>query len=720
MERAFLPINILTVCAGRGDGCPGDRGETVSEQIRACCAHVTGRLSNLLRRAAAGWCAFVAFLPFLLTLAGPAAAQQKAVDLTNQSLEDLMNIQVVSVSKTEQSVARTAAAIFVITQEDIRRSGATNIPDLLRMVPGMDVAQIDSNSWAITARGFNARFSNELFVMVDGRSVYTPSFGGVYWDTLDVPLDDIERIEVIRGPGGSIWGTNAVNGVINIITKKASDTKGVLVTGGGGNVDQGFGTVQYGGSVGKNTDFRAFTKYFDQGHLPAVGGGDGGDGWSSLRGGFRTDTTISSKDSLSFQGDLYSIREGDPTVAFPTVTTPAAFPTELFVDISGGFIQGRWTHTISPRSGIDLQVSYDRYERDDTVGDHRGIASLDFSHHFAWGERNNIVWGFNFLDSDAHSHGTLFTSFVPSDINLEVYGTFVQDEIAIRPDRIYLTVGTKFEHNHYSGFNVMPSARVAWTPTSKQTLWAAVSDAVRSPASLDTQFRANFASIDVPGQVPIEIAFIGNPHVDDETLIAYELGYRRTFGKRLSIDFASYFNDYNHQETTEPAPEFFEETPAPPHYVLPSTYKNLMYGYTHGLEVSAAWKITSRWTLNPGYAFEEIHMHLRPTSQDTTSVASAEGASPDHSAQLGSRVELPLGLTWDTSAYFVGRLTDPVEASYTRLDSQLSWQFSERGSLSVVGQNLAQGLHAEFFDTTDSARTTLVKRSGYLKITWKF
>ncbi|MFZ1206483.1 MAG: TonB-dependent receptor [Candidatus Acidiferrales bacterium] len=692
----------------------------MSEQSCACSRVVTRRVTTSLVRTATPPRTFAAFLVSLLLFVAPAGAQQASVDLTNQSLEDLMNIKVVSVSKTEQSVARTAAAIFVITQEDIRRSGATNIPDLLRMVPGMDVAQIDQNTWAIATRGFNARFGNELFVMVDGRSVYTPSFGGVYWDTLDVPLDDIERIEVIRGPGGSIWGTNAVNGVINIITKKASDTKGVLVSAGGGNVDQGFATVQYGGALGKHTDFRVFAKYFDEDHLPAITGGDGGDGWHSLRGGFRADTTISSKDSLSFEGDLYSTREGDPTVAFPTVTTPAAFPTERLDDLSGGFIQGRWTHTFSPQSGTDLQISYDRYSRDDTVGDHSGLASVDFSDHLSAGERNNIVWGFSFFDSDANSHGTLFTSFVPSQINLPVYGTFIQDEIAIRPDRIYLTVGAKLEHNHFTDFNFMPSARVAWTPTSDQTLWAAVSDAVRSPSSLDAQFRANFASIDVPSQLPIEIAFIGNPHVDDESLIAYELGYRRTLDKRFSIDFASYFNDYNHQETDEPVPTFFEATPAPPHLVLATTYGNLMYGYTHGIEAFGAWKVTNRWTLNPGYAFEEIHMHLRPTSQDTGSVASAEGSSPGHSAQLRSRVELPLGLTWDTSAYFIGRLADPVEPSYTRLDTQLSWQFSEGGSLSVVGQNLAQGLHSEFLDATDSARTTLIKRSGYLKITWKF
>ena len=523
--------------------------------------------------------AFVALASFLLILAGPAGAEQKAVDLANQSLEDLMNVEVVSVSKTDESMARTAAAIFVITQEDIRRSGATNIPDLLRMVPGMDVGQINANTWAISARGFNQRFGNKLFVMVDGRSIYTPSFGGVYWEALDIPLEDIERIEVIRGPGGSIWGTNAVNGVINIITKKASETKGAVVTAGGGNIDQGFGLAQFGGAVGKSTSYRVFTKYFNQDHLPAPAGGDGGDGWHSLRAGFRADTTLSPRDSLTFQGDLYSMRIGNPAFTFPSVTTPAPIPTELLVNMAGGYIQGAWSRAISARSGTTLQISYDRYKRNDTVGDDRGTLNLDFSHHFAWGERNAFVWGVNFLDSDAQFHGTLFTSFIPAHLNRRVYGVFVQNEIAIRPDNLYLTVGTKFERNYYTGFNFMPSARIAWTPTPKQTLWAAVSDAVRSPAEIDTNFRANLAGFYVPGDpTPFLVAYIGNPNVEDESLIAYELGYRRVIGKQFSIDFSSYYNDYNHEYTTEPAPDFFEATPAPAHIVVPLTYQNLMYG----------------------------------------------------------------------------------------------------------------------------------------------
>jgi iron complex outermembrane recepter protein len=722
MECEFLPIILLTGCVGRAiQPRKGIGGEKMREKLCACGGSATRRPPKSFLRPATPLRAFVALVSFLLILASPAGAEQKAVDLANQSLEDLMNVKVVSVSRTEEKMSRTAAAIFVITQEDIRRSGATNIPDLLRMVPGMDVGQIDANTWAIGARGFNERFGNELFVMVDGRSIYTPSFGGVYWEALDIPLEDIERIEVIRGPGGSIWGTNAVNGVINIITKKASETKGAVVTAGGGNIDQGFGLAQFGGAVGKSTDYRVFTKYFNQDHLPAPAGGDGGDGWHSLRAGFRADTTLSPRDSLTFQGDLYSMRIGNAAFTFPSVTTPAPVPTDLLVNMAGGYIQGVWSRAISARSGTTLQISYDRYKRNDTVGDDRGTLNLDFSHHFEWGERNAFVWGVNFLDSDAQSRGTFFASFIPADLNLRVYGAFIQDEIAISPDQLYLTVGAKLEHNHYTGFNLMPSARIAWTPTPKQTLWAAVSDAVRSPAEIDTNFRANLAGFYVPGDpTPFLVAYIGNPNVQDESLIAYEFGYRRVIGKQFSIDFSSYYNDYNHQDTTEPAPEFFEPTPAPAHIVIPVTYENLMYGETQGIEVFGTWKVTNHWTLNPGYAFEEIHMHLRPTSQDTTSVAAAEGASPHHSAELRSRVDLPHGLTWDSSAYFVDRLTDPAEPSYTRLDSQLSWRFGEGGSISLVGQNLLKSVHQEFADSTNSARTNLMKRSAYVKFTWKF
>ncbi len=657
----------------------------------------------------------------LLALSPPPAwTQQTLPDLTQKSLEDLMNIEVTSVSKTEETLSRTAAAVFVISPEDISRSGATNLPDLLRMVPGMDVSQIDGNTWAITARGFNARFGNELMVLLDGRPVYTQTFGGVYWDTLDLPLEDIERIEVIRGPGGSIWGANAVNGVINIITKKASETRGGLVVAGGGTIDQGFGTTQYGGDAGDKTNYRVYAKYLNQGHLPGLNGLDGGDGWHFLQGGFRTDSVLSSKDTLMFQGDLYTAREGLPTISFPSVTSTGTQNAEELANQSGGFVQGVWDHAVSPHSDTTLQVSFDRYEREDILHEDRGTVDMDFQHHFSGWARQNIVWGLTYRDSAWTSEGNLAASFVPANLNTQLFGSFIQDEIAIVPDRFYLTLGAKLEHNNYTGFDLMPSIRAAWAPSPHYTLWAAVSKADRTPSALDTSARSTISGFPGTGGIPVLLTFIGNPHVKNEGLIAYEAGYRATVLQQLSIDITAYYNNYSHQDTSEPSTPFLQDTPPPPHIVLPITFENLMHGETEGIEIAVNWQPTHRWTVSPGYAFEEIHMHLAPTSVDTTSVAEAQGSSPDHSAQLRSHLVLWHGLSWDASAYFVDRITDPSEPSYTRLDTHVSWNFSEGGSLSLVGQNLARDVHEEFVDLTGSARTTLVKRSVYAKLTWRF
>lgn len=675
--------------------------------------------ASAARRRAPGAARAAVILAIFVSLPLPALPQQKPDDLTNHSIEDLMNIEVTSVSKTEQKLSRTASAIFVITQDDIARSHALNIPDLLRMVPGANVAQINGNTTAVSIRGFNGRFANKLLVMVDGRSVYTPTFGGVFWDVLDLPLEDIERIEVIRGPGGSVWGANAVNGVVNIITKKTSDTHGGLVVGGGGNIDQGFGTVQYGGKVGGSTDYRVYTKYFNNAHFPGPSGQDGGDGWHVLRGGFRSDSTLTPKDTLMFQGDIYAGREGTPTVMLPSVTSPLQ-NVELLVNLTGGFLQGVWKHTASPRSDTILQMSYDKYKRNDVLGDNRGTLELDFQHHVVWGARQNIVWGLAYRDSDSHSRGSLFVSLVPAKLNIQLFGSFIQDEIAIVRDQVYLTVGTKLEHNYYTGINVMPSARVAWTPGRNQTLWAAVSDAVRTPTSLDSGVRSNYGEFIASDGTPVLLSFIGNPRANDESVIAYEMGYRTPVLKRLSIDFAAYYNEYRHQETLEPATPFFEDTPAPPHLVLPVTYENLMHGETHGFEVAANWNVTNRWSLSPGYAFERIHLHVSPASQDIASVSGAEGSSPAHSAQLRSHLTLPHGLSWDASAYFVDRLRNPVEPAYTRFDTGLSWQFAERASLSIVGQNLLKDRHEEFVDFTGSVRSTRVKRSVYIQFAGRF
>ena len=628
-----------------------------------------------------------------------------------------MNIKVTSVSKQEQKVSRTAAAIFVITSEDIRRSGATNIPDLLRMVPGVDVAQINANTWAVSIRGFNTRFSDKLLVMVDGRSVYTPTFGGVYWDVVDLPLEDIERIEVIRGPGGSVWGANAVNGVINIITKAAAETKGAMVVAGGGNTDEGFATLQYGGSLGAKTDFRVYTKYFNQDHNPGLSGPDGGDGWGVLRGGFRADVVFSSKDNLTIQGDLYRGEAGQAEPYLASVTSPLEL-VAIGVNVSGGFVQGIWNHTFSARSGTSLQVSYQQYKRNDLILENRGTVDIDFQNHFLWGERQNIIWGLDYRNSRTTTVGTLAASLNPADLTTQLFSSFIQDEFALIHDRLYLTVGTKLEHDYYNGFSLMPSGRVVWTPSDHQTLWAAVSRAARTPSAIDASVRYNFGGFIGAGGTPTLISFIGNPNVKNEDLLAYEAGYRTMLSDRVSVDLAAYYNSYTNQDTVEPTTPFIEDTPAPPHLDVPETYENLMYGETQGLEIFANWKVLDRWTLSPGYAFEQIHMHLEPESQDTTSVSAAEGSSPVHSAQLRSHVVLPRNLAWDTSLFFTDRIADPVIPAYTRLDTGLTWQWKKGVVFSLVGQNLLKDRHLEYDDLYSSTATTLVKRSVYAKVTW--
>jgi len=362
-----------------------------------------------------------------LSLAISARAQNPPEDLSKLSVEDLMNVEVTSVSKKEQKVSQTAAAIFVITQDDIHRSGANNIPDLLRMVPGVNVAQINSNIWAISVRGFDGEFSNKLLVMLDGRIVYLPTFSGVFWDVLDLPLEDIQRIEVIRGPGGATWGANAVDGVINIITSKASESRGGIVVAGVGNLDQGFGTLQYGGTAGKNTDYRAFAKYFNEYHLPALQGNNGGDGWHILRGGFRVDSSLSAKDDLSVTGDMYSSRTGDIGGTVNSIASPAVQAEFSESNTTGGYVQTDWTHRQSERSDTSLQVSFDRYRRNDALRETRNTLDLDFSHHFRWGSRQDVVWGVGYRYSSSSTDGNLFFSLKPPDLNTQLFSAFVLD-----------------------------------------------------------------------------------------------------------------------------------------------------------------------------------------------------------------------------------------------------------------------------------------------------
>jgi iron complex outermembrane receptor protein len=666
-------------------------------------------------------------LAWAVLMAIPAWPQGAYTDLANKSLEDLMNIQVTSVSKTEQKLSRTASAVFVINQEDIRRSGATSIPDLLRMVPGLDVAQINGSTWAISARGFNAQFADKLLVMIDSRIVYTPNFAGVYWDTLDLPLEDIDRIEVIRGPGGTIWGANAVNGVISIFTKKATDTHGAMLEAGGGNLEQGFGTAQYGGKAGKATDYRIYSKYFDQSPMLGLTGQNGADAFHMLRGGFRTDSTLSSKDTLMVEGDVYTAREAELGFSLPSITSPALVPVSEAFNLSGGFIQSSWTHAYSARSDSTLQISFIPYRRDDPLEpEKRDTLYLDYQDHIAWGHRQDVVWGLGYSYTTDNIGGSLTVYFVPPSKSLEIFNSFLQDEIALVPERLYLTVGAKLEHNDYTGFETMPNIRMTWAASRDHMVWLAVSKALRVPSRNDTNLVVNAGSFPGPGGTPTLVRVAGDPQFTNEKLIAYEVGYRDAIAKRLSVDIAAYYNDYDNLQTTEPSTPFFEATPLPPHLVLPLLKENLLYGETHGIEITANWRATDRWTLSPGYALEELRLHTDSSSSDTTTGPFFEGGTPNNSAQLRSHFDLRTNLAWDASAYFVGRLTNQgtsnneVIPAYTRLDTGLTWKAREKLSISVFGQNLLKDYHIEFEDKFGSMQSGQIKRSGYAKITWRF
>ena len=655
-------------------------------------------------------------LALALVAAAPLFAQEKPKDLSQISIEDLMNMEVTSASKKEQKLSQVPAAIFVITTEDIRRSGALTIPDLLRMVPGLDVAQINTNTWAISARGFNLQFANKLLVLIDGRAVYTPLFGGVNWDTLDIPLDDIERIEVIRGPGGTVWGANAVNGVINIITRKAADTLGGLIMGGYGTQAQGFGTVQYGGKIAESTAYRVFTKYQNNSQFPDLSGQDARDDWHLLHAGFRADTTLSRKDTFTTQGDIFTGAEG-AIIVHSVLVPPENINEQTVSNLSGGDLLGRWQHTFSDHSDTKVQFYFDRYKRGGP-GAHevRNTFDIDFENHIVLGARHDLIWGAGYRHTADQTIGDIDQAFLPANDAGELFNVFAQDQVKLKPDRVALYLGLKFENSYFTGFDAQPSARVAWTPTNHRTLWAAISRATRTPTRRDVGLEASLAAL--PG--PAEIEVLGNPKFESEHVIAYEAGFRAQPIDRLSLDVVAFINDYRNLESSEALPPFFESESGLQVLLHPLTFGNKLHGTTEGVEFSAKWKVTKRWTLSPGYSFLEMHLHTDSSSLDTISVADAQGSNPGHQAQLRSHLETTHGLAWDVSSYFVGGLPAQFIPSYTRLDTQVSWKLGERLGLSLVGQNLLRDRHPEFNDVLQSVNTSQVKRSAYAKLTWQF
>ncbi len=652
-----------------------------------------------------------------------AQRQQRVPDVTTLSMEDLMNMQVTSVSKRTQKVADAAAAVFVITQEDIRRSGATSIPDALRLVPGLEVARIDQNKWAIASRGFNGRFDNKLLVLIDGRSVYTPLFSGVYWNVQDVMLEDIDRIEVIRGPGATLWGANAVNGVINIISKKAKDTQSAVVSAGAGTEERGSGSVRYGSKIG-NTAYRAYGKYFNWGPSVYPSGMTAHDGWDALRGGFRADWTPAGANSLTLQGDIYRSKYGE-TLTVPSLNSPysSTFPNNG--NYSGANILGRWNHS-SEGSSMSLQMYYDNTTIADNslFVDHQNIFDMDFQHGFRVGDSQQFVWGLGYRSIRDRNDPSFSVSLRPNQLTLNHFSAFIQDEISLIDNRLRLTFGSKFEHNDFTGFEVQPNARLLWTLTPNQSVWTAVSRAVRTPALTEEGLRLNSAVIPPatpanPTPFPAVVAVFGSHQFQSEDLLAYELGYRVQATNSFSADIATFYNNYSNLRTAEPGSPFLEGSPAPTDIVIPFVAANKMSGGTYGVELFADWRVAPKLRLVGSYSYLQMDIRKNSGSLDPTP-DSPNGSSPRHQWYLRSSIDLPKHFEHDTTLRFVDHLPSLNIPSYYSLDSHLGWRPVSTVEFSIGGQNLLDNHHLEYIPDFINTAPTEVKRTVYGSITVKF
>jgi len=645
------------------------------------------------------------------------AQAQNDSDLTQVSLEDLMNIKVTSVSRKEQKLSKVAAAIYVITQDDIRRSGAKNIPDLLRMVPGLDVAQIDANSWAISSRGFNDGFADKLLVLVDGRSAYDPLFSGVYWDQQSVPLEDIERIEVIRGPGATVWGANAVNGVVNIITKSSKVTQGGLLVAAAGS-KEAHGLIQYGGKIGRKGTYRVFTGYDDYHRLVDSLNRPAADSWHLTNGGFRSDFDLTKRDSLTVEGELLTGRESQADHGFVSLAPPLVANFNDSIRPGAGSILGRWSHNFSSRSDMALQVYYDGISRTEFGGRERWRSiDVDFQHHLALGSHQDLLWGVGYRSTSDSFRPGFAISLHPPSLSENLSSAFIQDEFSLS-DSLHLTLGSKFEHNRYTGFEVQPGARLVWSPVDHETAWAAVSRAIRQPARDDEDVRYNVAAFPGANGLNTLVSLLGNPRSRSEELIAYELGYRLQPASRVSLDFTTFYNVYHSLRTVEPGTPAFETTPSPPHILVPQMFGNKMHGQTYGAEVSADWNVVNRWKLSGSYSWLKMSLHLDPSSLDASSTA-AVGESPRHQFQVRSYLTLPQRLEFDSELYYVDSLPAMRVPSYERVDARLAWHARESIELAVVGQNLLDDRHFEF-GGIDITSPTQAKRSVYGELTWRF
>jgi len=628
-------------------------------------------------------------------------------DLTELSLDELAALEVTTVARQPEMRSRAAAAVFVITQQDIRRSGATTLAEALRLAPGIQVSRINGNQWAIGTRGFASRLSRSMLVLIDGRSVYTPLFAGTYWEVQDVLLEDIDRIEVIRGPGGTLWGANAVNGVINVITRSAKDTHGTLLEGGAGNEENGFAGARWGGALGAHADVRVYAKYFDRDaafrrDVPPF------DDWRMAQGGFRLDGE-SGASAITLQGDIYSGDLGARS-AVSFYTAPFSRIVEQDGDVSGGNLRAHWRRTMGAGSDLTVQAYYDRTRRvEPAFAETRNTADLDLQYSRQEG-RHALLGGIGYRFSRGAAGGVPTIVFRPPTATDDIISAFVQDRVELAPDRLLVTLGAKVERNDYSGLELQPSARVWFGPRPHQSVWAAVSRAVRTPSRVDRDL--DF-TVSLDPSRPLFARVLGSPEFTSESAIVYEAGYRAQRGERFLFDAALFHNEYKNLSSVEAGAPFLETDAIGVRTVAPFRLGNGIRGHVRGLELAADVRVTDAWRVHGSYSLADISLRPRPGSLDTTTAASAEGGSPRHRGLLRSSLTfgtVQLDAIWRR----VSSLPAQNVPAYSSLNARAAWRPWAPLEIAVVGGDLLQPHHPEFGGGAE------VQRSVYGEVAWRF
>ena len=664
-----------------------------------------------------GW----GFLASLSTVLVAQVPDSSVADLSTLDLEELARVKVTSAARRPETLGNASAAITLISREDIRRSGAANLPEALRLLPGLAVFQAGTRDWAVSARGFHQQSSNKMLVLIDGRVVYSPIFAGVFWDMQRVPLEDVDRIELIRGPGAALWGANAVNGVINVVTRPAGETAGGFAAGTAGTNEQAQFDLRYGGSVGQRGAGRAYALASTEGGSDRPAGGSGEDDWQFGQGGFRADFN-QGNDLFTVQGDGYAGGGGQQLV-LPAPAPPFASLVREDLEGHGGNLLGRWNRRFSSRSDFAVQAYVDyAVRRQPSQFGHIGVTTvdLDFQHHFGLGARHDILWGLGYRLIRDEVDGAFAVSFDPPSRHVNLVTGFVQDEVEVVRDRITVNLGAKFEHNSFTGFELQPTARILWTPSQSTSIWAAVSRAVRTPSRIDSDLRLVAGVFDAPPITRTEA--LGSDTLEAEALIAYEVGYRVAPHASLSVDVSAYYHDYNRLRSVAPGPPVLDGSVR----VIPFIVGNDAHARSYGGTVSATVRASPRWGIRASYTYLNMTAGLDEGVLPGTIADVNPGLNPSHQLNVWSSFDLPWDLELDVMGRYVSGMDGTQSAGdevdeYAQADARLGLAVTPRLRLELMGRDLLSRRRIEFFQSANNpGRGGAIERQVRAKLSWSF